>query len=491
MDGGGEGDLKWPSGFRIICSQKKKARMEKATGFRREMGLLDSASLVMGGVIGTGIFMTTGFIVGFVGSPWLVMLAWILGGLITLTGALSFGELAAMYPEAGGQFVYLREAYGDLSGFLFGWAFFWVIGSGGVAALAVGLAEFLGYFFPSVSNQTIILKTQVAGLPYSLSAGQLVAVGAILSLSAVNYFGLKSGLLVQNLSVVLRVGSIAALVILGWAVGRKAGLENWSHFFRTEGAFEIKSFGLALLAVLWTYDGWYSVNCTAGEVKKPEKTIPLSLLLGTAGVVVVYVLMNSIYLAALPLEEMSGVARIGELAATSLFGPGAAGFVAAAITISSFGCLAATILYGPRVYYAMAESGLFFRGMSVIHPRFRVPGRAIVGQGVWAALLCLSGTYQTLYEYVVFALVLFFAATGAAVLVLRAKRPDQPRPYRTWGYPVVPLVFILINLAVFGNAFFSQPRESLVGLLIILAGIPAFLYWKRKNSYKIYRNSKE
>ena len=318
-----------------------------------------------------------------------------------------------------------------------------------------------------------------------------MAVGAILTLSAVNYFGLKSGLLVQNISVVLRIGSIAALVILGWAVGRKAGLENWSHFFRTEGAFEIKSFGLALLAVLWTYDGWYSVNCTAGEVRKPEKTIPLSLLLGTAGVVVVYVLMNSVYLAALPLEEMSGVARIGELAATSLFGPGAAGFVAAAITISSFGCLAATILYGPRVYYAMAESGLFFRGMSVIHPRFRVPGRAIAGQGVWAALLCLSGTYQTLYEYVVFALVLFFAATGAAVLVLRAKRPDQPRPYRTWGYPVVPLVFILINLAVFGNTFFSQPRESLVGLLIILAGIPAFLYWKRKNTYKIYRNSKE
>jgi APA family basic amino acid/polyamine antiporter len=454
------------------------------------MGLLDSASLVMGSVIGTGIFMTTGFIVGFVASPWLVMLAWILGGLITLTGALSFGELAAMYPKAGGQFVYLREAYGDWSGFLFGWTFFWVIGNGGIAALAVGLAEFLGFFFPSISNQTIILKTQIAGLPYSLSAGQLVAVGAILSLSAINYVGLKSGLLVQNLSVVLRVGSIAALVILGWAVGRKAGMENWVHFFRTGGAFEIKSFGLALLAVLWTYDGWYSVNCAAGEVRKPERTIPLSLLLGTAGVVVVYILMNSVYLAALPLEKMSGVARIGELAATSLFGSGAAGFVAAAITISSFGCLAATILYGPRVYYAMAESGLFFRGMSVIHPRFRVPGRAIIGQGVWAALLCLSGTYQTLYEYVVFALVLFFAATGAAVLVLRVRRPEQVRPYRTWGYPVIPLVFILINLAIFGNSFLSQPRESLLGLLIILAGVPAFFYWKRKNVYNSYRNSK-
>ena len=459
---------------------KKENKSED--GFRREMGLLDSAFLVMGGVIGTGIFMTTGFIVGFVPSPWLIMLAWGLGGLITLTGALSFGELAAMYPTAGGQFVYLKEAYGDWSGFLFGWTFFWVIGCGGIAALAVGMAEFLGYFFPSVSNQTILFRTEVAGLPYSLSAGQLVAVAAILLLSGINYLGLKSGVLVQNLSVFLRVASIGALVILGWLIGRKTGMDNWTHFFRTGGAFELKSFGLALLAVLWTYDGWYSINCAAGEVRKPEKTIPLSLLLGTVGVVIIYLLMNSVYLASLPLEKMSGVARIGELSATSLFGPRAAGYVAAAITVSSFGCLAATILYGPRVLYAMAESRLFFRGMSRIHPRFRVPGRAIIGQGIWSALLCLSGTYQTLYEYVVFALVLFFAATGAAVLVLRVKKPDVPRRYRAWGYPVVPLVFIVINLAVFGNSLYSQPRESLLGLLIILAGVPAFLYWKRKKT---------
>jgi APA family basic amino acid/polyamine antiporter len=458
------------------------------SGFRREMGLLDSAFLVMGGVIGTGIFMTTGFIIGFVPSPWLVMLAWALGGVITLTGALSFGELAAMYPQAGGQFVYLKEAYGDWSGFLFGWTFFWVIGCGGIAALAVGMAEFLGYFFPSISNQAVLFKTEVAGLPYSLSAGQLVAVGAILILSGINYLGLKSGVLVQNVSVFLRVASIGALVILGWLIGHKTGMGNWSYFFRTGGAFGFKAFGMALLAVLWTYDGWYSINCTAGEVRKPEKTIPLSLLLGTAGVVVVYLLMNSVYLAALPLDKMSGVARIGEFAATSLFGPRAAGYVAAAITISSFGCLAATILYGPRVLYAMAESGLFFRGMGRIHARYRVPGQAIIWQGVWSALLCLSGTYQTLYEYVVFALVLFFAATGAAVLVLRVRKPDAPRPYHAWGYPVVPLVFILINLAVFGNSILSQPRESLVGLLIILAGVPAFLYWKKKRSDNPYRN---
>ena len=463
--------------------------MKEKAEFRREMSLLDSVFLVIGSVIGTGIFMTTGLIIAYVRSPWLVMLVWALGGLITLTGALSFGELAAMYPQAGGQFVYLKEAYGDWSGFLFGWTFFWVIECGGIAALAVGFAEYFGYFFPSVSNQTILFRTEIAGLPYSLSVGQFVAVGTILLLSGINYFGLKSGLFVQNLSVFLRVASIGVLVILGWFVGRKTGMGNWSHFFQSGGGFGMKSFGLALLAVLWTYDGWYSVNCTAGEIRKPEKTIPLSLLLGTGGVVLIYLLMNSVYLAALPLEKMSGVVRIGELAATSLFGQGAAGFVAAAITISTFGCLAATILFGPRVYYAMAESGLFFRSMSVIHPRSRVPGRAIIWQGVWAALLCLSGTYQTLYEYVVFALVLFFAATGAAVLVLRIKKPDVPRPYHAWGYPAVPLIFVLINLAVFGNSLYSQPRESLLGLLIILAGVPAFLYWKRKIPDNSYRNN--
>jgi len=461
---------------------------EKKAEFRREMGLLDSAFLVVGSVVGTGIFMTTGFIIGFVKSPFLVMAVWALGGLISLTGALSFAELAAMFPRAGGQFVYLKEGYGDWCGFLYGWTFFWVIECGSIAALAVGFAEYFGYFFPSISNQALVFQKEVFGLPYSLSVGQFVAVGTILILTGINYFGLKSGLLVQNASVVLRVASIGVIVVLGWLVGRKAGLDNYEHFFRSGGSFKVGSFGLALLAVLWTYDGWYSVNCTAEEVRKPEKTIPLSLLLGTGGVVLIYLLVNSVYLAALPLEKMSGVARIGELAATSLFGPRAAGFVAAAITISAFGCLAATILYGPRVYFAMAESGLFFRSMAVINPRFRVPGRAIIWQGVWASLLCLSGTYQTLYEYVVFALVLFFAATGAAVIVLRIKKPGLPRAYRAWGYPVVPLIFILINLGVFGNSLYSQPRESLFGLLIILAGIPAFLYWKKK-SYNSYRNS--
>jgi APA family basic amino acid/polyamine antiporter len=448
--------------------------------FKKEMGLLDATSLVIGSVIGSGIFMTTGFIIGFVKSPGLVLMVWVLGGLITLTGALTFAELGGMFPKAGGQFVYLKEAYGDWSGFLFGWAFFWVIMCGGIAALAVGFSEYMGYYFPAMSNQSIIFKAEIAGLPYSLSKGQFVAVGSIVVLSAINYFGLKSGIFVQNLFVFLRIASIAVLVIFGWLIGQKAGMANWSAFFHSGGSFEWKSLGLALFAVLWTYDGWYAVNCTAEEVKKPEKTIPLSLMLGTGAVVLIYLLVNSVYLAALPVEKMSDVARVGEMATSALFGGRASDLISGAITVSIFGCLAATVLYGPRVYYAMSEAGLFFKSMVFIHPRFRVPTKAILWQGIWASLLCLSGTYQTLYEYVVFALVLFFAATGAAVIVLRASKPGLARPYKTWGYPVVPLVFILINVIVFLNSIYSQPRESFVGLLIILAGVPAFLYWKRK-----------
>jgi APA family basic amino acid/polyamine antiporter len=468
-----------PSSFIIGRTWMKNGMNQKAE-LQQVMSLWDAVLLVMGSVIGSGIFMTTGFIVEFVRSPGAVLLVWVTGGVITVFGALSFGELAGMFPRAGGQFIYLKEAYGDLAGFLFGWTFFWVIMGGGVAALAVGFTEYLGYSFPGLSNQSVILSFSLGGVAYSLSAGQIIAFGLILLLSAVNYFGVRSGLLVQNLFTVLRVGCLGMLLVFGWLVGKKAGLPHPGAVLDFSGGLPLKSFGLALFAALWTYDGWYSVNCTAEEIKKPRTTIPLSLLLGTLAITVIYLLMNLLYLVAVPIEKMSGVARIGELAATAMFGPRAASFIAAAILASIFGCLSATILYGPRVYYAMAEAGLFFRGMSRVHPRYHVPSRAIVGQAVWSALLCLSGTYQGLFEYVIFALVLFFAATGAAVVALRSKRPDLPRPYRAWGYPVVPLIFVAVNLTIFVNRLASEPQKSLLGLAMILAGLPAYFFWKRR-----------
>jgi APA family basic amino acid/polyamine antiporter len=451
--------------------------------FLRKLNLLDSTSLVIGGVIGSGIFMTAGFIAEYIPSPGLILIVWLVGGLITISGALSFAELGAMFPRSGGQYIYIREAYGPWAGFFFGWGFFWFIMCGGIATLAVAFAEFVGYFIPSLSTQSYIFHLNVFGFSYSFSAGQIVAVASILILSGVNYFGIKTGVVVQNIFTFLRLGSVAAFVILGLTLGNKAGIINFDRIFSVETGFGLETltlFGLALIAVFWTYDGWYSANCTAEEIKKPERNIPLSLILGTLSITLIYLLMNLVYIMALPIDKMKGVTRIGELASTQLFGPTATHFFSAAIMISIFGCLSATIIYGPRVYYAMAKDRSFFQSMAYIHPRYRVPSKALVGQAIWSSLLCLSGTYKDLFEYVVFALVIFFALTGFAVIILRHKQPDRKRPYRTWGYPVIPLFFVIINLAVFFNTVIDQPLKSTIGLIMLGVGIPAFLYWKKK-----------
>lgn len=455
---------------------------QKKPQLLRKLNLLDTTFLVIGSVIGSGIFMTTGFIAEFLPSPGLILIVWLVGGFIALSGALSFAELGAMFPRAGGQYIYIRQAYGNWAGFFYGWGFFWLIMCGGIAALAVAFAEYLGYFVPFLSTQSCLFRLSVLGLNYSLSAGQLVAAASILFLSGINYFGIKSGILVQNIFTFLRLTSVAAIVVFGLVLGKKSGIVSHNQLFSGEMGFSFgafKLFGLALIAVLWTYDGWYSVNCTAEEIKKPGRNIPLGLLLGTLSVTLVYCLMNVVYVMALPVDEMKGVARIGELASTQLFGPAVTFIISGAIMISIFGCLSATILYGPRVYFAMAEDRSFFKNMTFIHPRYRVPTKALSGQALWSVLLCLSGTYQDLYEFVVFALVIFFAATGLAVIVLRYKQPDRIRPYKAWGYPIVPLFFVLINLAVFFNTIVAQPLKSLMGLIILSLGIPAFIYWKK------------
>jgi len=451
----------------------------------QKMNLLDATFLVIGAVVGSGIFMTSGIIAGYLPSPGWILVVWAMGGLFTLCGALTFAELGAMFPRAGGQYVYIREAYGPWAGFLFGWGFFWFIMCGGIAALAVGFAEFAGYFLPSLSTQAIILKLSLFGMPYTLSAGQLLAAGAIIFLTGVNYLGVKTGVVVQNIFTFLRLGSVAAIAVFGLVLGKRAGITNFRQLFsggEAMGPNVVSAFGLALIAVLWTYDGWYAVNCTAEEIKRPERNIPLSLLLGTVSVTVIYLVVNVVYVLALPVGRMKGVVRIGELASTQLFGPAATSAISAAIMVSIFGCLSASILFGPRVYMAMAEDRAFFRSMTYIHPRFRVPSKALIGQALWSCLLCLSGKYQALYEYVVFALVIFFAATGFAVIVLRRTKPDLARPYRVWGYPFIPVLFVLINLAVFASTIAAQPLKSLIGLAFLLIGIPAYLYWQKKGA---------
>jgi len=455
----------------------------KKPQFLRKLNLLDSTFLVIGGVIGSGIFMTAGYIAEYMPSPGLILIVWLVGGLITISGALSFAELGAMFPRAGGQYIYIREAYGPWAGFFFGWGFFWFIMCGGIATLGVAFAEFVGYFIPPLSTQSYLFQLNVFGFSYSFSAGQIVAVASILILSGVNYFGIKTGIVVQNIFTFLRLGSVAAFVIFGLTLGKKSGITNFDRIFSVEGGFGLETltlFGLALIAVFWTYDGWYSANCTAEEIKKPERNIPLSLILGTLSITLIYLLMNLVYIMALPIDKMKGVTRIGELASNQLFGPTVTHFFSAAIMVSIFGCLSATIIYGPRVYYAMAKDGSFFQSMAYIHPRYRVPSKALVGQAIWSSLLCLSGTFKDLFEYVVFALVIFFALTGLAVIILRLEQPDRKRPYKAWGYPVIPLFFVIINMAVFFNTVRDQPLKSTIGLIMLGIGIPAFLYWKKK-----------
>jgi APA family basic amino acid/polyamine antiporter len=448
--------------------------------FLRRLGLLDTSFLVIGAVVGSGIFMTPGLIAAGLPSPGLLLAVWLAGGLITLCGALSFAELGAMYPQAGGQYIYLREAYGRAAAFLFGWAFFGFIMCGGLAALAVAFAEFLGSFVPVLSTGHILLAVKVAGLSYNLSAGQVVAALSLLTLTFLNSFGIRSGAMVQNLLTVFRLGTVAALVGLGVLFGAKTGGVNFHPLFPPGPAFPavLKPLGLALVAVFWTYDGWYSVNCTAGEIRDPERTIPRGLTLGVLTVTGIYVLVNLVYLLALPLERFKGVVRVGELAASALFGDGGAALFSGLVMVSVFGCLNANILFGPRVFYAMARDGHFFRAMGRLGARSRVPIGALWGQAAWSAVLCLTGTYQSLYEYMVFALLLFFAATGLAVFVLRRKMPGTARPYRTWGYPVVPWIFIVTCLAVFASIVISQPLKSLAGAGLLAAGFPVYRVWK-------------
>ena len=445
----------------------------------RKLGLGDSVFLVIGSVLGSGIFLTTGIIAKDLPSPLFIWLAWLVGGLLAMSGALTYGELGALWPKAGGPYVYLKESYGSLAAFLYGWAFFWVIGGGGIAALAVGFAEYLGTFVPGLSLSHALFELDIGPLQIHPSSGQFIAVLSIVFLSGMNYFGIRSGARVQNAFAIIRIVALMGLAGFGLAIGKKAGIHAFSQALQGSSKATWSGFALALIPIVWAYDGWYSVNCTAEEVKKPGKNIPLSLALGTMIVMLLYLLTNIVYSIALPMEKMRGIVRVGETASLQLFGPRGGAFLTALILLTIFGCLSASVIYCPRIPFAMARDRLFFRKMAFVHPRYHVPSKAITAQMIWSGLLCLSGTYQSLYEYVVFALALFFAATGFSVIILRLKDPGRPRPYRVWGYPAIPLLFVLANLALFMNMVFSRPLQTLAGALLLLLGVPAYIFWKK------------
>ncbi|HBL25330.1 MAG TPA: amino acid permease [Acidobacteria bacterium] len=450
----------------------------------RGLGAWDAALLTVGSVVGTGIFLTTSDMAKVLPHGGLLLCVWIAGGLLTLAGALTYAELGVMFPHAGGLYHYLKEAYGPLCGFLYGWIAFLVIMSGGIATIAVGFGQYLASFVPALAQTAWGL--QVPGLPALQVTGvQLAAVAAILVLTAVNHLGLEEGAWVQNVLTVLKVGSILVFGVLGLLVQAPARAPEVVAAAAApdllSGAF-LAAFGFAMISVLWTYDGWYGLTCSAGEVRDPARNLPRGLILGTLAVILLYVLLNLAYLRALPAAAMGGEPRIAEAAALRLFGDGGARLLSLAVLVSAFGCLSSTILYSSRLYLPMAADGLFFRSLARVHPRFRIPVRSLWAQSGWAVLLALSGTYAQLYTYVVFASVVFHAATAAAVFVFRRTRPGLPRPYRTWGYPVIPALFILACLLLIGNTLWASPRESLLGLALLVLGLPAYAWFRRRRA---------
>jgi APA family basic amino acid/polyamine antiporter len=447
--------------------------------------LLDSVLLLVGGIIGSSIFLTAKDIAGALPHPVLFVIVWILGGLISLCACFAFAELGSMFPDAGGQYVYMREAFGDLAAFLYGWMLFAVANGGSIAALSVASAAYLGGIIPGISQDHVIFSA--AGIV--LTRAHVVALISIVLVTWVNVAGLRRGALLQNVATWAKFAAMAAFVLLGFTIGKG----DWHHFMSSNwtsaqglsmgfGSGQLLSaFGVALIAVFWAYDGWVYITWVAGEVKDPRRNVPLAMVLGTLAVGVIYVSMNMAYVYALPLSEIAKHETIAHAAAVALFSPRAAVWLSAMIAVSCFGAMASLVLSGSRVYYAMAKDGVFFQNMAKIHPKWRTPALSLIGQGVWACLLTVSGRYDQLYTYVMFGMVLSYTLTVIGLFILRWKRPDTPRPYRCSGYPWLPAIYILIGTAWTLNTVVTRPKEALAGTIIVLIGVPGYLYWKRNS----------
>ena len=449
---------------------------DHSTKLKRQLGLFDSSMMVIGIVIGSGIFMTTGLMAEAIPSASLILLAWVLGGLQMLAGALTYAELGAAMPKAGGQYVFLREANGQLPGFLFGWIAFVAYISGTNAAIAVAVAEHVGSFYPSLSTQNIIIGVG----SFSISGGQIFALALIMILSIINYLGIVFGKWIQNIFTVLKIGSILLFALAGLFISTGNHIDMSLNPTNMNIGSILTGMGIALVAVNWTVGGWEYITFAAGEIKNPKKNLPRALIIGTIVILVLYFLVNIAYLKVLPMDSLIGEIKVGEMTARSLYGTGIGGVFALVIIVSMFGALNGNILVGSRVYYAMARDHLFFSKAAEVHPKFHTPGNAIIIQSFWAAVLTLTGTFEELITLVVFVNFMLWIASASTVFVLRKKQPDLERPYRVWGYPYVPAFFIIFSSAIMVNTFFESPEQSLMGLGLTLLGIPAYLYWKKK-----------
>jgi APA family basic amino acid/polyamine antiporter len=490
--------------------------MKEEHVFQRRLNLFDSTAIVVGSMIGSGIFIVSADIARMVGSPGWLMTVWIITGFMTIFAALSYGELAGMFPKAGGQYVYLKEAYNPLTGFLYGWTLFLVIQTGTIAAVGMAFAKFVGVLVPWVSESVVwfnLMFINVGPVDFGLfnlnhfdlgfvkfGPVQLVAIGSIAFLTWINTKGIQEGKKIQKFILLV----LFIIIGLGFAANQSSFQLNnlifWNPVQEGAGGVDIPLSGIALVAAigmamvgsLFSSDAWNNITFTAGEVINPRKNIPLSLFLGTLIVTVLYLLANIVYITVLPIRgEPAGTDiaargiqyalndRLGTAAISGIFGNYAVLIMAAFIVISTFGCNNGLILAGARVYYAMASDGIFFKKVGILNSK-GVPATGLAIQGIWAGLLCLSGTYGQLLDYVVFAVLIFYVLTIFGLFRLRKNRPEMERPYKAFGYPIIPLVYILLALAVMIILLIYKPEYTWPGLIIVLLGIPVYFIWRNK-----------
>ena len=507
--------------------QQKETDHAQAPHLVAGLGLFSSTALVVGSMIGSGIFIVDAEIARSTGSPALLVAAWLLTAVLTMIGALSYGELAAMMPKAGGQYVYLRESLGPLWGFLYGWTFFLVIQTGTIAAVAVAFGKFLGVFFPAISSNHWLWKIctvptvtlgpiALGGMQIGVNTANLVAIFVVILLAVVNIFGVALGALIQNVFTTAKALSLAGLILLAFTVGlnheavaANFGANFWRNCFGATHAVTVGVGGpvalvssLVIVAVaqvgsLFSSDAWNSITFTAGEVRNPKRNLPLSLVLGTGFVSLVYLLCTFSYLVVLPMSGDAhgatlvarGMAfatedRVGTAVLEQIMHSAGAWVMAAAILVSTFGCANGLSLSGARVYYAMSQDGLFFKAVGRLHPRYKTPAVALLVQAAWATVLCISGSYGQLLDYIIFAVLVFYILTIAGLFVLRVKRPEAPRPYRALGYPVLPALYILLAGSICIVLLRYKPQYTWPGLALVLLGIPVYRFWSHPSARK-------
>ncbi len=493
----------------------------------QSLGLFSSTALVVGSMVGSGIFIVGADIARSTNSPALFLGAWVVTAILTMTAALSYGELAAMMPKAGGQYVYLRESLGPLWGFLYGWTLFLVIQTGTIAAVAVAFGKFLGVFFPAISSDhwlwhiahvpALRVGPMVVGnMEIGVSTANLTGIIVVICLAFVNMRGVKLGALIQNVFTTAKALSLGGLILLTFTIGRNAAAWNanfgagWSQFWKNAGWGSMHSVQVGvggpmvlvnlvvILAVvqvgsLFSSDAWNNITFTAGEVKNPKRNIPLSLILGTGFVLTVYFLVSLGYLLVLPMHgDPNGATviargidhatqdRVATAALEQIFHSYGAWLMAAAILISTFGCANGMSLAGARVYYAMSQDGLFFKAVGKLHPRYKTPAAGLLVQAAWTTVLCVSGSYSQLLDYIIFAVLVFYILTIIGLFVLRFKKPDAPRPYKALGYPILPALYIFLAGWICVVLLRYKPQYTWPGLVLVLLGIPVYFFWSRR-----------